>query len=366
MTICIVTIIDNVNIGTYLQAYALANVLEELGHQPFFLDYSRPSRDSFRMFLRSFHKIPIKRWPGYWYWLTKRASTVRRHRIIIKKYLTPKHYLGYNSVCSNPPFADLYITGSDHVWNSAYNEGIDKTFYLGFAPNDARRISYASSIGMPSIPENERREMLCLLSKYDAISVRETSAIELLEDLGLERKKLSLVLDPTLLLSKEQWNGISKTIDVGCPFLLIYGVENDKIEDLENVASFIAAEKGLKIVHVSHGDKTTINCYRHYKNADPMTFLSLFANADFTVVSSFHGTAFSVNFRKDFVTIMPNQFGSRVNSLLEICGLESRRYFSRNDDLASYLSAVDYSKAEVSLAKLRGESIAFLKNGCKK
>ena len=360
MKVCIVTVIDNVNIGTYLQAYALAKVIERRGHRAEYLDYSRPSRDNYQMFFRSFSRIKPFRWPGYWLWLIKRAAIIRRHRLFIDHYLSQRHYVGYSDVLKNPPQADIYLTGSDQVWNSFYNEGIDETFYLGFTPTDAIRVSYASSIGMNNIPEIEKKEMYKLLCKYKAISVRESSAVKQLQDLGFDVSKISLVLDPTLLLKENDWKDVARAVKEDSPYLLVYSVENDMSDTLNAVAGYIANMKRLRIVLLSHGDKSGIKCSKHYKNADPPTFLSLFLHASYTVVSSFHGTAFSINFRKDFVTVMPNQFGSRVNSILQLCGLESRKFICGESELSSYLSPVEYEKADIILDKMRDISYEFL------
>lgn len=122
----------------------------------------------------------------------------KKDKNFLKKYLTKKEYYSFNELAQNPPQADIYVTGSDQVWNSSYNKGIDKSFYLDFAPKQKPRISYASSIGMEYIPEHEKQTIIELLSKYQAISVREKKAEQLLNELNLPIKPTT-VLDPTLL-----------------------------------------------------------------------------------------------------------------------------------------------------------------------
>lgn len=363
MKVSIVTILDNVNIGSYLQAFALAKSIENIGHHPEYLDYSRSSRDTKHILLKGlFTMMPWK-----WYGLIKnclnRDRIIAKQRPFIKSYLSAKRYVGFEAVAKNPPEADIYVTGSDQVWNSKYNKGIDRTFYLDYAPKGKKKISYAASIGMSNIPNDESPIMSELLNRYEAISLRESSSIDLLTSIGVDKEKLSVVLDPTLLLNKEQWSKYACKCPLNEPYVLIYSVEKNTADDLIRLARKVAAKKKLKVVYLASGQRGAMKGIDYLiDNASPEQFLAYFLNASFTVVSSFHGTAFSVNFQKDFITVMPKQFNSRVDSLMALCDLEKRKCYDVNEDVEKYFEHIDYISASELLEQDRIKSIQFLKN----
>lgn len=362
--ISIITILDNLNFGTYLQALALCKIVESLGGKPELVSYCRPGHSVFEQYKRAITTTnnPLKLLARTYYaisnWYLRKKDTS-----IIKKYLTKKNYNSYQDLKNNPPIADIYMTGSDQVWNSIYNNGIDKAFYLGYAPKNSTLISYAASIGMNKIPLNEQSEMYSLLSGYDSISVREDLAKELLIKIGINEKKISQVLDPTLLISKTQWSKYIKKRIHKFPYLLIYSVENKEQNSIiSDVARKIANKYNLKIVGVYYGNKSfkIEGCEINHYKATPEIFLSLMYYANFVVVSSFHGTAFAINFEKDFITISPKMFNSRILSLLRLCKLENRIIYS-TDKEPLLLPSIDYKIVKDNLEEYKNDSINYLK-----
>ena len=361
MKISIITIIDNENIGTYLQAFALARLLEQMGHQPEYMDYCRPSRDTLLKFRSSLVRKAPWHWPGTWAAICRRSRNIRRQKRFIQGFLSPEHYVGYQKVAKHPPVADTYMTGSDQVWNSEYNRGTDKTFYLGFTPPEAKRVAYGASFGMSDIPEKEKAEVRTLLERYDAISVREIQGKRILSGLGFNPDSIPVVLDPTLLLDKRAWEKECAENPESEPYLLVYSLEKDNYEAINEVTRHIAGLKHLKVVCATSGSHSRLSFDTLYKSATPPLFLSLFMGASFVVASSFHGTAFSVNFRKDFITVMPGHYGSRVDSLLEQLGLQDRKYVAGLSDISRYLEPIDYSEVDKKLSAMRESSLGFLK-----
>lgn len=361
--ISIITILDNINFGTYLQALALCKTIELLDYQPELIAYCRPGHSVLSQYKKSIQSTnnPLKMLARTYYAI--RNFFLRKKDIsTVKKYLTKYKYYSFNDLKNNPPIADMYMTGSDQVWNSIYNNGIDRSFYLDFAPTNSIRTSYAASIGMSEIPQNEKEEMYKLLSKYNSISVRESSAIKLLTDIGLPEQKITQVIDPTLLLDKKDWSSYVKRRIHNFPYLLVYSVENKDLNNLiSDTAKAIAQKYNLKIIGVYYGNKSSrieaceINHYR----ATPDIFLSLMYYANFIVVSSFHGTAFAINFKKNFVTISPKQFNSRVKSLLHQCCIENHMIHHINE-LTNALTPINYSEIDATLKSLRRESINYL------
>lgn len=363
MKVSIITIVDNTNYGTYLQALATGMAIKKLGHEAEIVYYTRecmtPKGRSKailqdRGVLRWFYRCVLKS--------SKKTQELRKKDILfLKKYMPmTREYVGFGELMSDPPKADIYLTGSDQVWNSFYNRGIDKSFYVDYAPEGAKRISYAASIGMPEFPSDEVEDVKGLLKKYHTITVREIGAKEILTKLGIASR---VVLDPTLLLDKSEWGRIAGQYPFGESeeYLLTYSVEYGKEDSyIKHYAKQIAEKRGLKLYHITYGSVPRDNYYdRVFSYANPGQFLNLMLHASFVVVSSFHGTAFSINFNKPFITVSPKKFNSRVQSLLKITGLESRMVTDVSRDI-SLLGDIDYEEVNKKLSVERENSLYIL------
>lgn len=361
--VSIITIIDNNNFGTFLQAFALCKKIEQLGAKPELVDYCRPHMSwkySFKTIFKTIHN-PLRilsRLLSLW----KSNKIHKKDRRFIYQYLSSYSCNSIEDI-KRTVSADVYMTGSDQVWNSIHNRGLDKAFYLDYATQGAPRVAYAASIGMPQFQEHEKEETKTLLEKYNMITLREQSSIDLLSDLGLDKSKLHAVLDPTLLLDKEEWKR-----QITLPrlhtekYLLVYSVETKEQNNvIESVAEKIAKERHLKIVGVYYGGSySRMKCcdYNHHY-ATPDVFLSLMYYADYVAVSSFHGTAFAVNFNKEFITVMPDRFNSRVLNLLTTINATDRIIKNADCDLKS-IKPLAYGQINEILSIEREESVGFL------
>lgn len=184
------------------------------------------------------------------------------------------------------------------------------------------RCSYAASVGSDHVPEKYREEMIRLLRKYDAIS--------------------------TFVKTE--------------PYLLVYSVERGRKPLVSEVASRVAAERGLKVYFVTpRWFSSSVRCDRKFNFSTPLEFLALFLNADFAVVSSFHGTAFSVNLIIPFVSVVPDRFNSRIASLLELTELQNRMVTNIDAALEGADSDVDWNGVNERLNNERSRSGGFVK-----
>jgi polysaccharide pyruvyl transferase WcaK-like protein len=289
---------------------------------------------------------------------TKYASAILNR--FLRKYvkLTPRRFHSFDALQRNPPAADIYVTGSDQVWNGIYNAGVDRTFYLDFAPAGATRIAYAASFGLEELPEDQLAATRRLIHKYNAISVREESALRILEELGWSGA--THVLDPTLMLNRADWAKLASPRPRGERYLLIYSVEGASKEPVLENARLIARRLQLKIYQAAGGIRSRIKgCDKVFYFVSPGHFLSLLLNAEFVVASSFHGTAFSINLNRPFISVMPRRYTGRAASLLKILGLEDRLVVD-SCDLHKVLAPIDYERVNRQLDTERDKSRSFL------
>ena len=210
---------------------------------------------------------------------------------------TPKTYRSVKSLYDGSLGDDIYCVGSDQVWN--YQKGYSLLpFFLDFVPEGKKRIAFASSIGLATLTDKAKDIFKVYLSKFDALAVRETQAANLLGQ--LLNKKVDVVLDPTLLLPKDEWKKVAEYSL--CPkerYLLLYVVTIKPCKYAIRLAEEIAAKWGLKIVRLFRSAATydAKSTMINLPAAGPSDFIGLIENADFVVTNSFHGTVFSINFQ---------------------------------------------------------------------
>lgn len=370
MKVSIITIVDNINYGTYLQAVATAKIINKLGCESEVINYVRPyisAKQTAYNYLENKSMSLLKRiMYAFFYFSLYPFMVWQVKRFLFRNANVTKRYKSFDELQNKPPKADVYLTGSDQVWNSVYNQGIDKAYFLGFV--NAPKIAYAASVGLKSFSKGISSEIISLLSCYKSISVRESFGVEALNNIGIQ--DVCQVLDPTFLLEKPQWLLLAnERIKVTEKYLLIYSVEVDRNDFILKEARKISKRMGLKIYWVCPTCKFKSSLKgvdRIFNFASVETFLNLMANADFVLASSFHGTAFAINFNKQFLSISPSAYNTRVLSLLKLCGLESRYVAcSLMESDIDNLVSIDYDVVNAILNKERKKSLQFLSSALK-
>lgn len=368
MRIGIITILKVNNYGAELQAYALQAVLKKMGHEAEIIDYLFYKNGGHRKTQRS---RPIfafgmkKRLAETLYPLVTRMKE-RRSNATLRRMENFERFHRYNTTLSKTfatidelyadcPSYDIYMTGSDQVWNPGIYSSL-LPYFLDFAPAGKPRIAYAASFGVGTLPEPVRATYRNLLSRYAAIGVRESSGAEIVRGLGLEAVN---VLDPTLLLTQDDWLTVARRVD-GMPaqYVLVYEITSSPY--LSVVAQEVARRLQLPIVRVCRAASKEDADAIHVLDAGPAEFLSLMHRAAFVVTNSFHGTAFAVNFRRPFLVVTPKRKdnNSRQRNLLGLLGL-SHRLVTEGDALPQDLTT-DYAEASVRLEAEREKSLNFL------
>lgn len=276
----------------------------------------------------------------------------RRFNAFVKSYLL-----------NNRPTSDhvFYITGSDQVWN--YNcTDFDKTYFLDFVKEGKLKNSYSASFGIDEIPPEYVGAYQALLSGYNAISVREESARKIMWELA--KIDVPVTLDPTLLLSKLEWANEFCHPPIQQKYILVYAfVLSDSMCKFVNDLSF---EKDLHVIilmpNKSLRKKSPIKRAKYKTSVSPGQWVNYFYNASYVVTNSFHGTAFSINFNKQFFIELlppPAKVNTRLINILEMFDLQDRLI---SDDRDLLNSAIDYSPVNTILKKKRDESLNYLKS----
>lgn len=319
----IITIHFGTNHGSVLQAYALSNYLKSVGCDAQIIDYI-PDRykiwNSLVSKKRKHYPLPVIL--AYYPVAVLKSARIRNvfERFLNKNLNLTSRYVSNEELKKNPPEADAYISGSDQVWNNDYNGNNDFSYFLDFAPEKSKRIAYAASFGKENITEKDYiNSIKPLLKSFDAVSVRESDARNILNELDIPSTH---VVDPVFLLTKEQWKLFGNPIQNDEPYILVY-VMDGLYGELLDYAQKLKEKTGKKIYAVSFKKIKDERIAKCFYMANPKDFIGLIENADTVVTNSFHGTAFSVLFQKNFISIGKEKYNSRMISLLEKLNLKT-------------------------------------------
>ena len=366
MRVGILTMHRVLNHGSALQAYALQKKVSDMGYTCELIDYIYPYKlrqSPLKLLFTSVFAFIRDACVGF-------AQTRKRKKF--KTFykdnfvLTPETY-DRQGIVDNPPMFDLYLSGSDQVWNPRFI-GDDVNFMLAFTPDNALRMSYASSFATRTI-EPEKKELFSkYLSRYDAISVRESSGVHLVKE--LTGKDAVLCCDPTLLLGKNEWDRIAgqSSYRIKEKYILVHVLFYmfDPYPYIYDIVEKVQKELGYKAIYLVG---RTQDAFRPnstlIKSAGPADFAYLFKNAGFVITSSFHGTAFALINDKPLLGVVDTKSNqdSRIQSLLESV--------SAHRCILDYKGTVELDSS--ALLRLKGDqkalsnlihsSESFLKNG---
>lgn len=358
--IAVITLHNVLNYGSVLQTFATQKKMESLGFEVEIIDYVRPNTTK-KNILNTYTskdkgiKKVIKK--IIWYPSIRKAGQV--FDVFLRKYikLSEHTYFSEEDFRKYPIAADIYCTGSDQVWNSIWNDGLVLPFYLDFV-SEGKKISYAASIGTDDLSREEEEPIKELLTSYAAISVRESSAVQILKKLGIDSVQ---ILDPTLMMPKKFWIEYihqAEATNMKKRYLLVYQLNTNK--EFNQYVKKVAKAKSLKIVRICRRYDQILQGGQSVIVPEPMEFISYIAGAELLITDSFHGTAFAVNLNIDFITVNPPKFCSRINSLLELLNLQERLLKSY-DDISLADKKIDFSEANERLARERDKGNDFLR-----
>ncbi|MGN0235334.1 MAG: polysaccharide pyruvyl transferase family protein [Paludibacteraceae bacterium] len=337
-----------------LQAYALQHFLQSKGHQVEFIDYwpkehaaeyslFRPLRGTFaQMFLTIITS-------GLTFW--RRRARIHQFQRFMADYLCLPEKAKYSNHASviNEPY-DCVVVGSDQIWRNQSSVGkyygFDPTFFCQTLSYPTRCISYAASMGVIQMDEQDRQLFNKYLSAFQTILVREQSLCNLVESLGYQ---VSVVIDPTLLFTKEQWNALlPQTRFRKKKYVLYYQLMDSKEALL--FAKQQAKQRDCQLFIMD----ARISCIQrphHISFASPIEFMQAIRDAEFVIPTSFHGTAFSIIFEKQFIATGLQKNADRVQTLLQSVDIQDHYH-----DTPVLPPTIDYAQVTPKLAQLRADS----------
>ncbi|WP_312482562.1 polysaccharide pyruvyl transferase family protein [Sphingobacterium multivorum] len=352
------------NYGAMLQAYALVTKLRKEGFNAEIIDYRHnyiykwheklSFKDLVLRYLDNGENIAIA--------FLKSLKNWKKQYVKDQKWINFNNFLLNKLPISEPVLAkdlkkvtyDALICGSDQIWNPRLTDGLQEVYFCGIGKSSAIRISYAGSNGEGQVPKEFVDQFELFISQLNHVSLREHALATFIRD----RYKIetTTVLDPVFLLDHKEWQELLGENAVQQPeYILLYIFDEDPI--IYEIVDLVSKKYGLAVKMISYQCNAAIsNSIEQIVDAGPVEFVKLFEQASYVITNSFHGTAFSILFNKQFVTYPPKYHRERIDSLVSSLGLGNRVI----DNLALPPTEIDYDLVNEKLYKLKNQSLSFL------
>ena len=359
MKIYTVTYLIN-NYGSVLQAYALQSRLKENGVSPAVVRRKVSAKGSFIITLKSILK------PQKHYSLFQRIKKEQQKKLFAEKNAKIAEFVKKNlSVIEIGDLEhfkngvapeDIFLAGSDQIWSVLNSNAMSKWHTLQWV-DSKNKYSYAASIGLDALTEEQVQMYREGLADFRVVSLRESQAVDLIQPLFPEKVRQDL--DPTLLYDSSFWREKESKRQEDTPYVFVYMLRWDM--NVIELAKQVAKERGCKVIYTGlYADKikgVTTVC-----NAGIEDFLSYIDYAEAVITNSFHGTVYSVLFEKPFLSVKLETTSSRVESFLNMTGLESRLVSA--PFTSCRIPEVDFKRAKEIIEVERKKSLDYLTSIC--
>ena len=351
----------NYNFGGLLQSYAMVKILQGLGCDAYQISFKPNDLKKYgffkyvniklRMAVRSF-LIHIK---------CKKITSFNKNMKLFMNSIPHTSLIKAQKLYVLNKEYDGFVAGSDQIWNPAF--AYDE-YFLNFAENNKRKISYAASIGVTDCGDEEKDYLIKQIERMDYVSVREIGAKNLLNQI-MPNKKVSWVLDPTFLLSKEQWSelDVSNKMDLPKHYAAVYLMGNN-IDNI-NLVNKIINEMGIESVIIPF----TVSDYNKNSKNDlgPKEFVTIIKNAEVVFTDSFHATCFSIINGVNFYCLSRNgtsknkSMNSRIESLFDMFEIQPR-WIRTYEDYENLNSEISYDEINEKIYEYQKASLYYLNN----
>lgn len=348
------------NFGSNLQAYALKFLLENRGYSVKILNFIyEKDFNQYRLFrVDSYLKRPKSFMTDILFY-NKNKVRKNNFELFAEKYLnlTQKKYYNYEEMKELNSEFDIFICGSDQIWNLDCTQGVEPAYFLKFVNKDKLKIAYAPSLAHVKFAKNYDEDLKKAINDLDYISVREESTLPLIQP--LTEKKVSVVLDPTLLLDQKDYELIIDQNKNESEYIFVYMLEYSV--ELVKYCNEFSSKKGIKVIYIANNKFSEIKGENAF-GIGPDKFLKYIKEAKYVITNSFHATVFSIIFNKKFVTFTTKRSSSRMVDLLDKLGIPECIYnenFNIDKD-------IDYDMVQKNLIDMRKTSLEYLSKALKR
>ncbi|MBP5393755.1 MAG: polysaccharide pyruvyl transferase family protein [Bacteroidaceae bacterium] len=347
----------NSNYGQILQCFALQHFLRRQGYDAYLIRFIGYGESRFRKFVKACLPFLCAK--------PDKFDRMRHFEAFRKEHLQMSPlYTSLAQIQQNPPKAEAYIAGSDQIWMQSLDNPQQRAYFLDFGDERTKRIAYAASFGIESYPESHRELLGQQLQRFNAISCRERSGIDICKQVGAEATR---VLDPTLLLTREDYLNLNPNLNPDeNSSLFIYSLNISSAEDIR-WNELRETIDGKVVVTPAAGYNESAELFGsdvEYLYATPWQWVTQIASAGLVVTTSFHGIAFSILMHTPFVYVpLKGTFAKANNRILDLLRdlhLEDRTLSEQTTYGEIIARPIDWKTVDDVLNEKRKESIEFL------
>ena len=364
--IAILTWLNNKNYGSVLQAYALQKYIRNLGFEAIDIDYDASTSEKLKNWIKQGNPVSLYKDKIDNVLLKlkskNKADFKKRNQLFDefkKEHIkTTKKYKKPTDLLELAGKFDIYICGSDQIWSPKLMNPI---FYFSFLPSESYKVAYAPSFGVDKIEERKKERIKKLIATFKHISIREAAGQNILYEFF--KKKYPILVDPTFLISKNEWLQIAKNGEEKEEYILCYFLTpNNKYVKI--IQKYAKAKK-LKVIIITTPVGPFNTGFEEKAAVGPKEWLGYFCNAKYIFTDSYHGTIFSIIFNKQFTIFKRfadnNKLSqnSRIYSLLKICNLTSR--LADEKAIINFDDKINYKNVNELINKKISESKEWLK-----
>lgn len=363
MRIGILTFHRAINYGAFLQAFALKTYLTSLGNEVELVDYwPKGHADGYRLLPHSWKKRSLLGKVKFSISFILRYSRAKKRiegmQRLVETYFGLPTVPYYQTVESLKNLSyDCVVYGSDQIWWKSTipgYSGFDPVYWGEYLPDSIKKVAYAPSMGIIDLMDQDKEQIKKWLCNFNALSVRESELYEAIHN--LTNNEISVVLDPVFLLSIDEWESYCNQLNKE-KYILYYNLI--PTAESKSLVKKLSKILGCKVFEVTGSVNPFKFSRRSLQTINAIELISLIRNACFVVTSSFHGTAFSILFKKQFYVIGMGEKSGRVSSLLSMLDLDSR--LLKTCSIIDSVEMIDYDKVSERINLLVIESKNFIK-----
>lgn len=345
----VVTYCTGSSYGSMFQALGLKQALLELGYESRIIQADRAPDTVYKNQIHG--RLSLKKAVVFSSRQLVLKKLKRRHqntKAFLDRYFDIEYFDDYQNLCANVKDRKYFLAGSDQIWNPLQ---LHPEFFLRFVPEGVKKISYAASMGVLNVPEENKKQFEDYVSDFDMLSVREADCAAYISEFS--DKEVNTNIDPTFLLGVEKWETYCREYPIDNEYILVYPLYWNKAynEELKKLHQ----KTGLDIVVVASNYRG-VYANKWVFDADPGQILWLIKNASAVVSSSFHGVAMSVIFQKKVAALLNPGAPSRIRSLLTTLGYPELSILDLAED-----KQIDFAAVTSQIMKERMKGITYLK-----
>lgn len=372
----------SINYGGILQAYALNRRIREMGYSSETINFNNDitlsafqrvkiqlNKHGVLKFILKCFEVFIR---NYKQKILAKLTVTRRtaFKKFIDNNITYSEIYNSKTIHQVADIYDIFVCGSDQVWNLGDN--VSTASFFDYVPVNKLKVAYAPSFGINTISLQSANIIRPYINNFNYLSVREIQGKKILSE--LTSKDVTLVADPVFLLDKAKWDEICSNPIINEPYIFCYFLGN--IKKYRKIVNDFKLKTGIKVVNIPN---LTVNQVSKKKfvgdinlpDASPSDFISLIKNASYILTDSFHATAFSIIYEKEFFAFKrfidndSNSMNSRLTSILSLSGLEDRLYDVNNVNDINIYKHINFEKVQSKMSSFIKESDEFLKTALK-